>query len=36
MNRAIDLIEARKDTYRANGVGYFRPWMFILTDGMTA
>ena len=36
VNRAIDLIEERKDTYRANGVGYFRPWMFILTDGMTA
>ena len=36
VNRALDLIEARKDTYRTNGVGYFRPWMFILTDGMTA
>ena len=36
VNRALDMIEARKHTYRANGVGYYRPWMFILTDGMTA
>ena len=36
VNRALDLIESRKDTYHANGIGYFRPWMFILTDGMTA
>ena len=36
INRTLDMIEERKDTYRANGIGYFRPWMFILTDGMTA
>ena len=34
VNRALDMIEDRKATYRDNGVGYFRPWMVILTDGM--
>ena len=34
VNRALDMIENRKATYRANGVGYFRPWMLIFTDGM--
>ena len=36
VNQALDMIEARKSDYRNNGVGYYRPWMFILTDGMTA
>lgn len=36
VNRALDMIEDRKETYRANGVGHYRPWLFILTDGMTA
>lgn len=36
LTRALDIIEDRKETYRANGVGYYRPWLFILTDGMTA
>jgi uncharacterized protein YegL len=30
---AIDLIEERKRTYRENGIGYYRPWIFMLTDG---
>ena len=36
INQAIDMIEARKSTYRSNGVGYYRPWLFILTDGLAA
>ncbi len=32
--RALDLVEARKSCYRANGIAYFRPWIFLVTDGM--
>lgn len=33
INRALDMIQARKATYRANGVAYYRPWLFMITDG---
>jgi len=33
INMALDIIEERKQGYRAAGLEYFRPWMFLLTDG---
>lgn len=29
----LDAIESRKAEYRAQGVSYYRPWLFVLTDG---
>ena len=29
----LDAIEARKEEYRSLGVSYYRPWLFLLTDG---
>jgi uncharacterized protein YegL len=30
---ALKMIEDQKALYRANGIAYFRPWIFLITDG---
>jgi uncharacterized protein YegL len=31
--RGLDLLEARKAVYKSAGISYFRPWVFLITDG---
>jgi uncharacterized protein YegL len=33
INKALDLIADRKSQYRTNGIAYYRPWIFMITDG---
>lgn len=33
VSKAIDLLEVRKQEYRANGIAFYRPWIFLITDG---
>ncbi len=33
ITRAVDLVEARKRTYKSSGIAYYRPWIFLITDG---
>lgn len=30
---AINLVSDRKQEYRQNGIAYYRPWIFLITDG---
>jgi uncharacterized protein YegL len=36
INQALDLIQRRKNKYKDNGVPFYRPWAFLITDGKVA
>ena len=33
IRKGIEMIRARKEQYRANGISFYRPWIFLITDG---
>ena len=33
MQRGLQLVRDRKAVYKQHGIDYFRPWMFLITDG---
>lgn len=33
INVALDQLESRKQAYRSAGFSYYRPWVFLITDG---
>jgi len=34
IEKALDLLENRKNEYKAAGVDYYQPWMVVMTDGL--
>jgi len=33
ISTALDIVRSRKAHYRASGIAYYRPWIFMITDG---
>ncbi len=33
IERAVEIVRERKAAYRQNGISYYRPWIFLISDG---
>jgi uncharacterized protein YegL len=33
IEKAVEIVRDRKSTYRQNGISYYRPWIFLISDG---